>query len=123
MKYATGCTMPSRISLYTGLPRREKANSFRPRSFPTSAFTAMTSVMAATATANRKASSTVGCATSSASLENMKLMPKITADVSAASSERIWIFFSFMVSTSFCVTRLSYHRRAGKARDGLGRLA
>ena len=78
----------------------------------------MTSVMAATATANRKASSTVGCATSSASLENMKLMPKITADVSAASSERIWIFFSFMVSTSFCVTRLSYHTRAGKARDG-----
>ena len=85
--------MPSSSSLYTGLPRREKANSGRPRSFPTSALTSTTSVMAATATVNRKASSTVGAATSSASLENMKLMPKITSAVMAASSDRVWVFF------------------------------
>ena len=41
------------------MPRREKANSGRPRSFPTSALTRITSVMAATATVNRTASSTV----------------------------------------------------------------
>ena len=88
--------MPSSTSLYTGLPRREKANSGRPRSFPTSALTKMTSDMAATATVNRKASSTVGAATSSASLENIKLMPKITAEVSAASSDSVCVFFCVM---------------------------
>ena len=56
----------------------------------------MTSDMAATATVNRKASSTVGAATSSASLENIKLMPKITAEVSAASSDSVCVFFCVM---------------------------
>ena len=61
----------------------------------------MTSDMAATATVNRTASSTVGAAFSSASLENMKLMPKMTAAVMAASSDSVWILFCVMTS-SFC---------------------
>ena len=56
----------------------------------------MASVMAATATVKRKASSTEGWATARASLENMKLMPKMTEATSAASRLRIWIFSCFM---------------------------
>ena len=109
MKYATGCTMPSSSSFPTGFPFREKANSGFPRALPTNAFSAMTSDMAATATMNRKASSTVGAAVASAIFENIKLMPKMVAAVSAASSDRICSFFWSIGNTSFSLTPVSYH--------------
>ena len=43
----------------------------------------------------------LACATSSASLENMKLMPKITADVSAASS--VINSLLYMITSSFTI--------------------
>ena len=89
-----------------GFPFREKANSGRPHSFPTSALTPMTSDMATKAVINRNASSTVGLATSSASLENMKLMPKMTAASSANTSDRVRFFFSCIVSSFF---RSAFH--------------
>ena len=87
----------------TGLPRREKANSFLPRIFPASSLTSTARDITATATVNRKASSTVGCATASASLENMKLMPKITSAVMAASRDSPCNFFSFIGNTSLII--------------------
>ena len=37
-------------------------------------------------------------------------------EISAASSERMCSFFSFIGSTSFCITPVSYHIAGGKAR-------
>ena len=94
-----------------GLPFREKANSGLPRVFPTSALTRMTSDMAAKAIKKRKASSTVGLATSSASLENMKLMPKMALASRANTSDRVWVFLLCIGFISLSKYGLSYHIR------------
>ena len=56
--------------------------------------------MAIKATANRNASSTVGLATASASLENMKLMPKMALASMANTSDIVWVFLLCIVLIS-----------------------
>ena len=103
-----------------GLPFREKANSGLPRVFPTSALTRMTSDMAVKAIKKRKASSTVGFATSSASLENMKLMPKMALANRANTNDRVWVFLLCIAIISLSKYGLSYHINVFSATGNLG---
>ena len=103
-----------------GLPFREKANRGLPRSLPIRALARITSVMAIKATANRNASSTVGLATASASLENMKLMPKMALASRANTSDMVWVFLLCIVLISLSNFDSSYHRKAFSATGNWG---
>ena len=76
--------------------------------------------MAIKATANRNASSTVGLATASASLENMKLMPKMALASRANTSDMVWVFLLCIVLISLSNFDSSYHRKAFSATGNWG---